>query len=58
MKFNAMSVNVGIETVHDDSGMPMMGSIRTVITCSVDIHDTTNMPFSVLKGLYDLAKIS
>ena len=53
--FNAMSAHVGVETQHNDFGLPMMGTLRTVINCLVDIHDNKNLPFATLKKLYDLA---
>ena len=35
----------------------MMSSLRSVISCTVDIHDTDNMAFGVLKNLFELANI-
>jgi hypothetical protein len=57
-KFNAMSAHVGVETDHDDRGMPNMGSLRCVINCTVDIHDTTNMPFALLKSLFQMSNVA
>lgn len=54
-KFNAMSAHVGIETEHDNMGMPLMGTIRPFISCVIDIHDTTNLPFQTLKTLFEMA---
>jgi hypothetical protein len=56
-KFNAVSAHVGIDTDHDHSGLPQMGSLRCSISCVVDIHDTQNMPFATLQNLYSLANI-
>jgi hypothetical protein len=56
-KFNAMSAHVGIETDHDDTGIPQMGTLRCSISCTVDIHDTVNMPFSTLQQLYNMANV-
>jgi hypothetical protein len=56
-KFNAMSAHVGIDTDHDQTGMPQMGSLLCSISCAVDIHDTKNMPFATLQTLFDLANI-
>ena len=35
----------------------MMGSLNCNIQVSVDMHDNTNMPFSTLKTLFDLANV-
>lgn len=56
-KFNADSAHVGIETLHDATGMPLIGRLRYVIECSVDAHDTKNLPFATLSRLFDLANI-
>jgi len=37
--------------------MPMMGSFVPAIEVSVDLHDRKKMPFSLLKKLFDLAKL-
>jgi hypothetical protein len=54
-RFNAYSAHVGVETSHDFSGMPAMGRSTYSISCSVDVHDTKNMPFDTLKQLFELA---
>ncbi len=41
-KFNAMSANISLATLHDHTGMPMMGSVQCAIEVSVDLHDTEN----------------
>jgi hypothetical protein len=56
-KFNAYSAHVGIETLHDDTGMPMMGVPRYIFECSVNAHDTDNLPFGTLNKLFELANI-
>ncbi|QEE27821.1 hypothetical protein FTW19_07315 [Terriglobus albidus] len=56
-KFNAFAVNVALSTVSEVAGMPMMGSLSCNIQVSVDMHDNTNMPFSTLKTLFDLANV-
>jgi hypothetical protein len=56
-KFNAVSAHVGVDTHHDDFGLPHMGSLRCSINCVVDIHDTQNMPFATLQNLFSLANI-
>jgi hypothetical protein len=52
-KFNALAAHVSLATVHDDMGMPMMGSTRCAIECTADMHD--NVTYSTLQALYDLA---
>ncbi len=54
-KFNAFSVQFGMSTVHDDHGMPMMGSQRMNIEVMVDMHDTDNLPFSTIQSLFNLS---
>jgi hypothetical protein len=54
-KFNALSAHVGLETQHDGVGLPTMGTLRTIVNCVVDIHDTQNIPFATLQKLYTLA---
>jgi hypothetical protein len=56
-KFNAVSAHVGIDTDHDHTGLPEMGTLRCSISCVVDIHDTTNMPFSKLQTLFSYGNI-
>jgi len=54
-KFNALAAHVSLATVHDDTGMPMIGSTRCAIECTADMHDTVNLTYSTLQALYDLA---
>ena len=56
-KFNASSTQFGIATHNDDLGMPVMGSLRFVVDVTVDIHDTSAVPFTTLSGLLDLANV-
>lgn len=56
-KFNAISAHVALSTIHDDAGMPLMGSTRCAIECVVDMHDNVNLPFSTLKSLFNLANV-
>jgi hypothetical protein len=56
-KFNAHSVHFGIENRHDHHGMPMMGTPCYSIECSIDAHDTENLPFSTLQSLFSLASV-
>lgn len=56
-KFNAMSASISLATASDGSGMPQMGSLSCGIDVVVDIHDNTNMPFSALKKLFELANV-
>ena len=50
-------MHAGIETAHDDLGIPMMGSLKTIFSASIDINDTGNMPFPVFMRLFDLANL-
>ncbi len=54
-KFNALSADVSPATLHDHTGMPMMGSVQCAIEVTVDLHDTENMPYSILNKIYTLA---
>ena len=54
-RFDAISAHVGVETQHDGTGMPMIGTMRTIINCMVDIHDTKNVPFGTLQALFNLS---
>lgn len=56
-KFDALTSNVSLATMSDTSGMPTMGSLNCCIQVSVDMHDDGNMPFEVLKKLFDLANV-
>jgi hypothetical protein len=56
-KFNAYSAHVGIKTVHNYTGMPQMGVPNYIFECSVNAHDTDNLPFSTLNSLFSLANI-
>jgi hypothetical protein len=56
-KFNAYSAHVGIKTIHDHTGLPMMGVPRYIIECSVNAHDTDNLPFDTLNKLFGLANL-
>jgi hypothetical protein len=56
-KFNAISTHVGITTRHDQTGLPMMGSLQCSIQFVVNMHDDQNMPFSLLNKLFGLANI-
>ena len=56
-KFDALSTQVGFSTVHDDRGMPLMGSLMCSISATVDIHDTDNLSFANLQQLFTLANL-
>ena len=56
-KFGAQSVSVGFSTLSNPVGAPLMGTFHTSIEVVVDIHDDQNMPFAMLRKLFDLAKI-
>ena len=56
-KFNALSVHFGIGTHHDHIGLPQMGSLRCTISCMADLHDTVNLPYTVVQALFEPANI-
>ena len=56
-KLNAFSTQAGISTLHDGTGMPMMGSVVANMEFSADMHDTENVPFSAVQKFFDLANI-
>jgi hypothetical protein len=56
-KFEALSAAVSFDTLKDHSQMPEMGSLKTTVQVLVDMHDTTNMPFSLVSKLFDLANV-
>ena len=57
-KFNAFSAHVGIESAHNFTGMPAMGTPSYSIDCCVNLHDTGNLPYATLSQLYNLANIT
>ena len=57
-RFNALSANVGLDTDHDHTGLPMMGSLMTSISATVDANDTGNLPYGSLSKLFNLANIA
>lgn len=56
-KFNAVTAHVSLATVHDDAGMPAMGSTRCAIECVADMHDNVNLPYATLQKLFDMANL-
>jgi hypothetical protein len=56
-KFDALSTNVALSTLKDRAGMPVMGSLTTAITCHIDMHDDTNLPYSALSNIFNLANV-
>ena len=57
VKLNAFSMDIGLSTVADPTGMPSMGSLTCSIDFSADMHDTVNVPFTTVKKHFDLANI-
>jgi hypothetical protein len=56
-KFDADSVSMGFSTAAAAGGAPLMGTFLASVEVVVDIHDDVNMPFSMLRDLFELAKI-
>lgn len=54
-KFNALSTHFEVATRHDGSGQPAMGATACAINVVADIHDDQNVPFAVLKQLFELS---
>lgn len=57
IKFQAISSSVDFSTKVDHSGLPVMGSLQTLVEVVVDIHDEKNVPFGALKSLFELANV-
>jgi len=56
-KFQAVTTSVKFNTAKDRSGVAQMGSLSTKIRVWADLHDDVNLPFSVVKSLFDLANV-
>jgi hypothetical protein len=56
-KFDCLSISVSFQTDKDRTGMPQMGSLQTSIQVYVDYHDDTNIPYSTLSALFNLANV-
>jgi hypothetical protein len=56
-KFDALASSVRFATLKDRSGMPEMGTLSTAIKIYVDFHDDTNLPYSTLQQLFNLANV-
>ena len=53
----AISASVAFNTLKDQAQMPVMGSLTTHIAVWIDLHDTTNIPYSKLNAYFELAKV-
>ncbi|HUA20289.1 MAG TPA: hypothetical protein VMB25_16190 [Bryobacteraceae bacterium] len=53
--FDALEIMFALETTPDHAGMPLMGSLQTIIRVVVDISDTQNMPFGTLQSIFQSA---
>ena len=49
-KFNALSVQFGVATLHDHIGMPQMGTLATTISVKADMHDSGALKFATLQS--------
>src|SRR5262245_41628003 len=56
-KFDAITVNFGVVTQKDQTGMPILQTLNTKAKVWVDAHDTKNFPFDSFKKLFDLANV-
>jgi hypothetical protein len=57
VKFDALASSVRFATLKDRAGMPEMGTLSTAIRVYVDFHDDTNLPYSTLQQLFNLANV-
>ena len=55
--FTAISVDVKFNTMKDAAQMPVQGSLRSEIEIVADLHDDTNMPYSLLEKLFTSANV-
>lgn len=51
---NALSVNFAVHNQHGFDGMPQMGALACAIDVVIDMHDTTSLPFTAIRTLFDL----
>ena len=56
-KIDALSTVVSFHTDKDRAGMPQMGSLKSDIRVYIDFHDNTNVPYSTVKKLFDMANV-
>jgi hypothetical protein len=56
--FDALEIKVALKTTPDRSGMPLMSSLQVFSRVVVDISDTTNIPYSTLSMLFNLANVT
>jgi hypothetical protein len=56
--FKVLSAHFGVSTTHDQMGMPLMGSLQCAVDCVVDVHDTDNMPYTLMQKLFTLANVA
>ena len=56
-KFQAVTTSVKFNTAKDRSGVAQMGSLSTKIRVWADLHDDVNLPFSMVKSLFDLSNV-
>ena len=56
-KFQAVTTSVKFNTAKDHSGTAQMGSLSTKIRIWANLHDTVNLPFSMVKHFFDLANV-
>jgi hypothetical protein len=56
-KFQAVEATFEMNTMHDQAGMPTMQTFNTTIHVRIDLHDTTNFPFSNIQKLFNLGNV-
>ncbi len=56
-RIDVLSAHVGLATHHDHLGLPQMGTLRTAISCMINVHDNERIPFDKVKRLFQLANV-
>src|SRR4030095_1080433 len=56
-KFQAVEATFEMNTQNDQAGMPTMQTFNTTIHVRIDLHDTTNFPFSNIQKLFNLGNV-
>jgi hypothetical protein len=56
-KFQAVEATFEMNTQNDQAGMPTMQTFDTTILVRIDLHDTTNFPFSNIQKLFNLGNV-
>jgi hypothetical protein len=55
---SVVSADFSMTTSSDPAGMPMMQTLVTSVSVSIDLHDDKNIPFQTLKKFFDLSNVA